>query len=134
MKKYGVALLFSGMIALLLAACTSTSANVSSGGNSTNSGTVVHMAQTSFAQSSVTIRKGSSLILTNDTSAVHIIANGSWVNGTAQSKQEPGSPAVNQIQFGDSGQSETIGPFTTAGTYHLYCDVHPNMNLTVIVQ
>jgi plastocyanin len=27
-----------------------------------------------------------------------------------------------------------VGPFNTAGTFHLYCSVHLNMNLTVIVQ
>lgn len=30
--------------------------------------------------------------------------------------------------------SAAIGPFNTAGTYHLYCTIHQNMNLTVIVQ
>ena len=29
---------------------------------------------------------------------------------------------------------KTIGPFNTAGTFHLYCTVHQGMNLTVIVQ
>ncbi len=27
-----------------------------------------------------------------------------------------------------------IGPFTTAGIYHLYCSIHVGMNLTIVVQ
>jgi len=30
--------------------------------------------------------------------------------------------------------SVEIGPFTTAGIYHIYCSVHVGMNLTVVVQ
>jgi plastocyanin len=33
-----------------------------------------------------------------------------------------------------SGGSVEIGPFTTAGTYHIYCTVHQGMNLEIIVQ
>ena len=43
-------------------------------------------------------------------------------------------PTVNNLTFNSAGQSMTVGPFNTAGTYHLYCSVHVNMNLTVIVQ
>ena len=93
----------------------------------------VHMNGNNFAQSSITISKGQSLMLVDDASVVHIIANGSWSNGSAQPKQESGAPVVNNLQF-NGNDSHTIGPFNTAGTYHLYCSVHPGMNLTVIVQ
>ncbi len=48
--------------------------------------------------------------------------------------QENGAPVVNNMQFSGSDGSQTIGPFNTIGTFHLYCSVHPGMNLTVIVQ
>jgi plastocyanin len=91
------------------------------------------MCGNNFAQSSITINKGQSLMLIDDASAAHTIANGTWVNGSVQTKQEPGAPVVNNLQF-NGNDSHAIGPFTTAGTYHLYCTVHPGMNLTVIVQ
>jgi plastocyanin len=27
-----------------------------------------------------------------------------------------------------------IGPFTTAGVFHLYCTIHQGMSLTIVVQ
>ncbi len=84
-------------------------------------------------QTSITISKGQSLTLVDDASSTHIIANGNWVNGSAQPKQESGAPVVNNLQF-NGNDSKTIGPFNTAGTFHLYCTVHQGMNLTVIVQ
>src|SRR5437763_655250 len=59
-------------------------------------------------------------------------ANGSWQHGTAAPAHEPGAPTVNNVQV--NGTSIQIGPFPTAGTYHLYCLVHQGMNLTIIVQ
>lgn len=98
----------------------------------TNGVPTVHMGASSFLQTSVTFPKGSKLLLVDDVAAVHIIANGTWQNGTPLTTSEPGAPSVNNVQI-NSGSIE-IGPFTTAGTYHIYCKVHQNMNLTVIVQ
>jgi plastocyanin len=90
------------------------------------------MNSTNFEQSSVTISKGSSLTLVDDAAVIHIIQNGSWENGNAKPATEPGAPKVNQ-QF-SGNDTHSIGPFNTAGTFHLYCTVHPGMNLTVIVK
>jgi plastocyanin len=92
------------------------------------------MGETTFLQPSVTISKGSSLNLIDDVAVLHIIGNGSWVNNTIKPAREPGAPVVNNLQFNAAGQTTAVGPFTTAGTFHLYCSVHLNMNLTVIVQ
>ncbi|WP_236023245.1 cupredoxin domain-containing protein [Dictyobacter formicarum] len=89
------------------------------------------MNETDFVQKSVTIQKGESVTLVNDSAAIHVIENGSWVDGVQLPKIEAGAP---QIQASVDGNiSQIIGPFNTAGTFHLYCTVHPNMNLTVIV-
>jgi plastocyanin len=105
-----------------------------SGGSAGSGDTGVHMGETTFLQSSVTISKGSSLTLIDDVPVLHIIGNGSWVNNVIKPAREPGAPVVNNLQFNAAGQSMAVGPFNTAGTYHLYCSVHLNMNLTVIVQ
>jgi plastocyanin len=90
------------------------------------------MGPGNFVQSSVTVSKGSKLLLVDDGSFVHILRNGTWnANGTPQPTTEPGAPAVNNVQV--NGNSMEIGPFTTAGVYHLYCTVHQGMNLTIIV-
>ena len=98
----------------------------------TNGVPTVHMDAGSFLQPSVTIPKGSKLILMDDSSAVHILANGSWQSGKINAEREAGAPVVNNLQV--SGNSVEIGPFTVAGTYHIYCAVHQGMNLTIIVQ
>jgi plastocyanin len=138
MKKFALWFVLVSLAAALLTACGgSGSAGSCSSGSSSGSSSAgtptVHMCGNTFAQSSITISKGQSLTLVDDSSTGHSIANGSWVNGSAQPKQEPGAPAVNNLQI-NGNTSQTIGPFTTAGTDHLYCTWHPGMNLTVIVQ
>jgi plastocyanin len=125
MKKFIIGFVVLSLITVLLVACGGSGGN---GGGSTD----VHMSSTNFTQSSVTISKGSSLNLVDDASVVHIIQNGSWDNGTPKPAAEPGAPTVN-VQFQGS-DSHMVGPFNTAGAYHLYCTIHAGMNLTVIVQ
>ncbi len=146
MKSHSIRfIVFSAMAlvlgSVLLVACqrpgTSTasapgSSSSSSSSSSTASCPTVHMTTNNFAQSSVTVSKGCTLTLTDDASVTHIIGNGSWVNGNAEPKQEPGAPTVSMTFNGNDTQSTPA--WTTAGTYHLYCSVHPGMNLTVTVQ
>lgn len=119
------------IIVLTAASCGGSGGSGSTGGSG---GTGVHMGETTFLQPSVTISKGSSLNLIDDVPVLHIIGNGSWVNNVAQPARETDAPTVNNVQISSAGQSIAVGPFNTAGTYHLYCSVHLNMNLTVIVQ
>jgi len=106
--------------------------SVASGTTYTNGVPTVHMGAGNFLQSSVTITKGSKLVLVDDVAALHILANGSWQNGVAKPTNEAGAPRVNNVQV--NGGSIQIGPFTTSGTYHIFCLVHQGMNLTIIVQ
>ncbi|HLI07139.1 MAG TPA: hypothetical protein VKV40_11280 [Ktedonobacteraceae bacterium] len=121
---------------VVLAACTRPGTPVASTGTSTPSSgggaPVVHMGPTNFVQSSVTIPKGSTLQLIDDGNYTHILSNGSWVNGVAKPAKEPGAPTVNNLQI--SGNNAQIGPFNTAGTFHIYCSIHVNMNLAITVK
>lgn len=129
LRKTGVILALCSVIVLLLAAC-GTAGNANSSSHST--GNVVHMNSMQFVQSSVTIKKGESVTLVADTIALHIIANGTWEQGEAHPGAEAGAPQVKNLQVAGNS-SQTIGPFTTAGTFKLYCTIHSNMNLTVQV-
>lgn len=91
----------------------------------------VHMNETDFVQKSVTIHKGESISLINDSSAIHAIENGSWMDTTPRPKDEAGAPSI-QVDINASA-TQVIGPFNTAGTFHFYCSVHPGMNLSVTV-
>ncbi len=113
---------------------TSTPSSGSGGGSGSNNcptGTA-HMVATNFAQNCVNVTKGSMLNLVDDGTYIHILDNGSWVNGNAQPAKEAGAPTIDNLMF--SGGSKQVGPFNTAGTFHIYCSVHPNMNLTVNVR
>ncbi len=85
---------------------------------------------TTFDPSTITVKKGGKLLIQNF-SSFHNLKNGSWVNGSAQTQNESGIPAISNTA--SNGNTLEIGPFTTAGTFHIYCTVHTNMNLTVNV-
>ena len=126
-KLFAILGLCSVVMALVLVACSANIAATSSAPNQ------VHMNTTNFVQSSITLKKGESITLIDDAPIPHTIANGTWENGTAKTQDEPGAPQVEDLQISGSGQG-TIGPFTTAGTFHFYCSIHPGMSLTVVVQ
>ena len=109
---------------------TSTGSNGGSGGCA---GTSVHMSASNFVQNCANISKGSKLTLIDDVQVLHIIANGMWdSSGNQVTTKEPGAPTVANVNI-NGGQMD-IGPFTTAGTFHIYCSVHVNMNLVVNVK
>ena len=138
MKKLIAILVALSVVTVLTAASCGGSGGSGGTGADTGAGmgagTGVHLGETTFLQPSVTISKGSSLTLIDDVPVLHIIGNGSWVNNVTKPAREPGAPVVNNLQFSTAGQSMAVGPFNTTGTFHLYCSVHLNMNLTVIVQ
>lgn len=124
-RSFFTALLLGAMLSsllLIVAAC---------GGSGVGDATV-HLTDQNFAQSSVTVGKGHTLTLIDDTATAHSISNGSWVNGNAQPAQEPGAPTVD-AQF-SGHDTHVIGPFNTAGTFHIFCNIHQGMNLTIVVQ
>jgi plastocyanin len=124
----------AGMVigAILIAAIAQPASTTSASSTTTGGEPVVHMGPGNFLQSSVSVPKGSKLLLVDDGSFLHILTNGSWQNGQPNPAKELGAPSINNLQI--NGTRGEIGPFTTAGTYHIYCTVHQGMNLTIIVQ
>ncbi len=112
----------------LLASCKVQSAPTAAGGN-----TVVMGATTYTSGDTITIKKGDMITFQDDknTGTTHTLVIGQ--NGTA--KPEAGAPdfGANGVTF-NPGDSKSIGPWTTPGTYHVTCTIHPTtMNLTVTV-
>jgi len=134
-RFFTLALVIAAMSSVLLASCIrpGTPLPTANGGNTPggSSTPTVHLTATNFAVPSITIPKGSMLTLVDDVAVIHIIKNGSWVNGNQVPKQESGAPTVN-VTF-NGNDTHQIGPFNTAGTYHIFCTIHPGMNLTIIV-
>jgi plastocyanin len=134
MTKQSIAkMVLVGAVAVTLAACGSAGAgsnNAAAGSDTT--GTAIHMDNTKFIPASISIQKGTSASLIADTFVPHIIANGTWENGTAKAVREPGAPQVTDLQINGNG-SGTLGPFATTGTFQFHCTIHPGMNLSVDV-
>jgi plastocyanin len=117
------------VVSLIVAANPPTSA----ASTTTNGEPTVHMSATNFVQNVVLVPKGAKLLIVNDSSVEHILQNGAWdANGTPHPAAEPGVPTLHNIDI--TGGSREIGPFTTAGVFHLYCTIHTGMNLTIVVQ
>lgn len=130
LKKFLPLFVLGSIIATLLVACGASTGNTAS---AASTGNTVHMNSSAFIQPSITIKKGASVTLVDDDNFIpHVIANGSWENGSAQAGSESNAPKVNNLQV-NGGSQAVIGPFTVVGIYHYYCTIHSDMNLTVIV-
>ena len=133
MYKKLFALLMACFIAsVVLIACSGASTGSGSSSNAA-AGNQVQMNDAQFEQSSITIKKGASVTLVSSTFTPHVIANGTWANGQPKPAREAGAPEINNVQV-DGNSSKSFGPFNTAGTFQLYCTIHPGMNLTVVVK
>lgn len=97
----------------------------------TNGVPTIDLDVSSFTVKEIHLSKGSKLMLKDTTPVQHLLVNGQWLQGAPLQTREPGAPAVNHIPL--SGNSVTIGPFATAGTYHIICQLHRGMMLTIIV-
>ena len=148
-KKIRTLMLFLALFALgsiLLVACARPGTTTSTGSSSSSSasssptssssscpsGDTLQTTTSNFAQTCITLSKGGTLkVVPGPGSTFHILDYGQWNNGTAQPATPANVPPLKDVQLTSS--SVSIGPFTTAGTYQIYCTIHPGMNLTVIV-
>ena len=129
----GIALLLLGSLITLGAACQRGQQAALQQRIAARQPLTVHMNGTAFLQSSITITKGESITLIDDSPLAHVIENGTWNGEIQRPHLESGAPRVEDYIAG-KGRRQEIGPFNTAGTFHLYCSVHPGMELTVIVR
>ena len=124
-KKLLLSVVFLALLTTVLAAC---SIEDSSG----PSGPTVHMSNANFVQTSITITKGQSINLIDDVAVQHIIENGEWKGSSGVNHKESRAPVLDATLNGND--STVLGPFTSSGTFHYYCTIHPGMNLVVTVQ
>lgn len=126
-------LLGVGLGMLLLgttASFSGTSTSTTGQGNHTE---VVHLSSATFAPDIIALHTGETLTVVDDSPTPHILANGSWsASNQAQAATESGAPTINNVELNNN--TKVFGPYTTPGTYHIYCTVHPGMNLTIVVQ
>lgn len=118
---------------LVVAALAAVNPVATSASSTSNGEPRVQMTTDHFAQNVVLVPKGSRLLIVSGSSVEHILRNGMWTpSGTPETLTESGAPAVHDLTI--KGGSVQIGPFTTAGIFHLYCTIHRGMNLIIVVQ
>jgi plastocyanin len=125
MKRLLALLVVVSIVAVWISACTGMT-NTATGPNP------VHMDSNSFEKISITIKKGEKVTLINDVIDEHVISNGTWDDSTPRPKVEPGAPKTDIDISGNSAGS--VGPFNTAGTFQIYCTVHPGMKMSIVVK
>jgi plastocyanin len=128
MKKWLIVLALFSLLAVVIVACEG-----SGGSSSSDEPTTVHTNDLIFLKDQMTIKKGQSITVINDVGTPHVIANGAWDNSNPKPLKERGVPITGDVSLAGN-ETKVIGPFNTAGVFHLYCTIHPNMNLTVTVQ
>jgi plastocyanin len=89
----------------------------------------VGMVTRDFAKDVVTVHRGDTLTLINDSNAVHVIGPG--VN-THVASPELGNPMTG-FHLMQTDSVYTTGRWMRVGTFYLTCTVHPGMNLKVVV-
>ncbi len=92
---------------------------------------IVHLGATNFTTSAITVPQGGKIEFVADSSITHILTYGNWNGNRPQPSTPAGAPALDNRQL--TGGSFELGPFSTPGTYHIMCTVHPGMMLTVTV-
>lgn len=118
---------------LLLGTTASFSGAATASGASGSHTEVVHLSGVTFSPDIIALHAGDTLTVVDDSPTPHILANGAWsASNQAQPGTEQGAPVIANVELNNN--TKVLGPFTTPGTYHIYCTVHSGMNLTVVVQ
>jgi plastocyanin len=125
--------LVAGVLAgVLLLGFTAQGATGTGGVNLTPKNENVTVQGAAFAPDIVALHTGDTLTITDTDGIHHILTNGTWSSGKPAPGMEQGAVTLNNLNI-DNG-SVKVGPFITPGVYHIYCTIHPGMNLTVVVQ
>ena len=79
----------------------------------------------------ITIPRGGSVTFYNSSGWLHVIGPGDQ----GQLVAEPGTPHLGDrgVFLSETGDTFVSGPWNTPGTYHITCQLHRPMNITVIV-
>lgn len=108
---------------------------VGCGGSSTTGGASneLDMGPSDFTQSSVTLSAGQPLHMVDsrDSGGTHMLCIGQ--NGICDANPMGPSELHSPGMTFNPGTTKDIA-FSTAGTYHITCTIHPNMNVTITVQ
>jgi plastocyanin len=92
---------------------------------------VVGMAQESFDRQTITIRQGQHVEFVNNSNFLHVLALGH----NARVTNDPATPSfgADNVRSMPRGKPFVTGAWRTPGSFQLTCTLHPEMNMTVLV-
>lgn len=122
---------FAIILAFLLLTFTLAGCGGSSGGG--GAGNELDMGGSSFIQTSITLSAGQALHMVDaqDTGGTHTLCLGE--NGTCDTSASGPAELKGPGMSFSPGTTKDV-TFSTAGTYHITCTIHPSMNVTINVQ
>jgi plastocyanin len=93
---------------------------------------VVGMAQEAFDRETLTIRQGERVEFINNSNFLHVLAPGHKARVT----DDPAVPTfgADNVRSMSRGKPFVTGAWETPGSYQLTCTLHPEMNITVVVE
>lgn len=91
----------------------------------------ITMGHEEFSNKHVTLHVGQELFMRNTSKWLHVLVLGE--NAKMMKQMEMPSFGVDGAHVSQTGDVWTFGPFEHTGTYHITCQLHPEMNLTVVV-
>jgi plastocyanin len=91
----------------------------------------IGMEHEEFHVDEVTIHRGDTVTFVNDSHWLHVLGPGRDGRITG----EDGVPSLGPrgAALTETGDSYTTARWTTPGTYHITCSLHPEMTVTVVV-
>ncbi len=91
----------------------------------------IGMSHEKFDQETVRIHVGDRLRFNNNSGWLHVIGPGD----EGRFALEKGAPSLGArgAFLSESGNEFVTAPWTTPGTFHITCSLHPEMNITVVV-
>jgi plastocyanin len=93
---------------------------------------VVGMAQESFDRQTITIRQGQHVEFVNNSNFLHVLAPGHKARVT----NDPAAPSfgADNVRSMPRGEPFLTDAWRTPGSFQLTCTLHPEMNMTVVVE
>jgi plastocyanin len=93
---------------------------------------VVGMEQESFDRQTITIRQGQHVEFVNNSNFLHVLAPGHKARVT----NDPATPSfgADNVRSMPRGEPFVTDAWTTPGSFQLTCTLHPEMNMTVVVE
>lgn len=89
----------------------------------------VGMSYMDFSKDVVTLHRGERLTLVNSSRNIHAIGPGQNGQVVSPVRGEP----ITGFHMMETNAVYKTGPWSTPGTFHITCIIHPMMNLTVVV-